>query len=329
MPALKMKRIAGHNFATLGGFGAILLWSSTIACVRRLSEDVGPITAGAAVYSISALIAGTVLLRAPQRWRAIWQLPGKYLVGASALFAGYTLLLYLAIGHAHSRDQVLEVGLLNYLWPSLTLVLSLVILGAAANWVLIPGTLLALTGVFLVMTQGAHVSWTSLTHNAANNPIVYLLAASAAVCWALYSNLARKWAGGCQEGAVSIFLPVTALLLLAISCGVNEPRHWTLRAGAELLFQGIATYVSASLLDHAMRHGNVTAVAAASYFTPLLSTLISCFYLAVLPGPKLLIGCVVLITGSVLSWYSVNSANRQPLDHEPQPVAAADTIEST
>ena len=323
MPARKMKHVAGHNLATLGGFGAILLWSSTIACVRRLSEDVGPITAGAAVYSISALIAGTVLLRAPQRWRAIWQLPVKYLVGASTLFASYTLLLYLAIGHAHSRDQVLEVGLLNYLWPSLTLVLSLVILRAAANWILIPGTLLALSGVFLVMTQGAQVSWASLTHNAAHNPIVFILAASAAVCWALYSNLARKWAGGCEEGAVSIFLPVTALLLIAICFSIDEPRHWTLRADAELLFQGIATYASAALWDHAMRHGNVAAVAAASYFTPLLSTLISCFYLAVLPGPKLVIGCVVLITGSVLSWYSVHSANRQ------NSTATPDTIQST
>ena len=307
-----MKHLGSHNLATVSGFGAILLWSATIACVRRLSEDVGPITAGAAVYSISTLIAGAALLRNPARRRALWQLPGKYLVWGSALFAGYTLLLYLAIGHAHSRDQVLEVGLMNYLWPSLTLLLSLVILGAAANWILIPGTILALAGVFLVMTNGAHISWDSLAHNAGVNPVVFLLAAAAAVCWALYSNLARKWAGGCQGGAVSIFLAVTALLLLAISCAVTEPRHWTLRAGAELLFQGIATYASASLWDHAMRHGNVTAVAAASYFTPLLSTLISCFYLAVLPGPKLLIGCVVLITGSVLSWYSVNSANRQP-----------------
>ena len=154
-----MKHFGGHNLATVSGFGAILLWSSTIACVRRLSEDVGPITAGAAVYSISTLIAGAALLRNPERRRALAQLPGKYLVWCSALFAGYTLLLYLAIGHAHSRDQVLEVGLMNYLWPSLTLLLSLVILGAVANWVLIPGTILALAGVFLVMTNSAHISW--------------------------------------------------------------------------------------------------------------------------------------------------------------------------
>lgn len=303
-----MKHHPHLNLATLGGFGAILLWSTTVACVRRLSEDVGPVTAGATVYGISAGLALITLLRCPQRRRATWQLPGKYLIGCSALFVGYTLLLYLVIGHAQSREQVLEVGLLNYLWPCLTLLLSLAILGAAATWVLVPGTLLALAGVFLVMTHGAHVSWDSLTHNVAGNPLIYFSAAVAAVCWALYSNLARKWAGGCKEGAVSIFLPVTALLLFGISCGLHEPRHWNPRAVAEMLFQGIATYASAALWDNAMRHGNVTAVAAASYFTPLLSTLISCLYLSVLPGPKLIIGCVALITGSALSWYAVNAA---------------------
>ena len=97
----------------------------------------------------------------------------------------------------------------------------------------------------------------------------------------------------------------------------------------ELLFQGLATFTATALWDNAMRHGNVAAVAAASYFTPLLSTLISCLYLAVVPGPKLLIGCVAVITGSVLSWYAVNAAKHKIPAVAPQPLATAKAVEST
>jgi hypothetical protein len=38
------------RIATFEGFGAILLWSSTVAVARSLSEKLGPATGAAAVY---------------------------------------------------------------------------------------------------------------------------------------------------------------------------------------------------------------------------------------------------------------------------------------
>ncbi|MEI6082864.1 MAG: aromatic amino acid DMT transporter YddG [Verrucomicrobiota bacterium] len=294
----------------MGEFGAILLWSTTIACVRRLSEDVGPVTAATAVHGIAGALALLALLGQPDRRRQIRKLPDRYLFGCGGLVAGYTLLLYLAIGQAANRQEVLAVGLLNYLWPTLALVFSLVLLGERATWVLIPGTLLAMVGVFLVLMHGATVSSASWFQNVGSHPTVYLLAAGAAVCWALYSNLARKWAGGQTTGAMSVFLPVIAGLLFLLSCTLDEPHHWSRRAVAELLFQGITTYASYALWDNAMRRGRVVTVAAASYLTPLLSTIISCLYLAIFPGANLWFGCGLLILGSGLSYYSVNQASR-------------------
>lgn len=300
--------VQSQRLATAGGFGAILLWSTTVAVARGLSEHVGPLTAAAAVYSVSGVAALVSLLRCSRRRRQILQLPARYLVGCGALFVGYMLLLFLAVGWAGSRQQVLEVGLLNYLWPALTLVLSLVLLGKKASWVLFPGTLLALAGVFLAVTQGALVSWQSLSRNLASNPAAYSLALAAAVSWAMYSNLTRKWAGGQKEGAVVMFLPITAIVLLLICCFLDEPREWSRRSLAEALFLGVATYVAYALWDNAMRRGNVVMVAAASYLTPFFSTIVSCLYLAVVPGARLWVGCGVLILGSVLSWQSVSNA---------------------
>ena len=55
-------------------------------------------------------------------------MPLKYLIGCDAPFLSYMIALFLAIGLATDHQQALEVGLLNYLWPTLTILLSLLIL---------------------------------------------------------------------------------------------------------------------------------------------------------------------------------------------------------
>ena len=309
--------LRGSPVATAGGVGAIFLWSTTVAVARSLSEQVGPVTAGAGVTCVASIAGLSSLLGSNRRRQRILDLPVRYLVGCGALFVGYMLALFLAIGWAKNRQQVLEVGLLNYLWPALTLLLSLPLLRKKANWILVPGTLLALTGVVLVSTQGGAISWQSLSRNVANNPAAYSLAIAAAVCWAVYSNLARKWAGNRQEGAVALFLPVTALVLLLTSCLLDEPRAWTGRPMAEAVFLGIATYIAYTLWDNAMRRGNITMVAAISYLTPLFSTIVSCLYLDVTPGIALWVGCGVLTLGSFLSWQSISDTTPQEAHNQP------------
>ncbi len=300
------------HLATAGGVVAILLWSTTVALTRSLSEQLGPLTAAAGVSTVSGAVALFSFLRDRRRRQQILRLPVKYLVGCGGLFVGMMLSLSLAIGWAGSRQQVLEVGLINYLWPALTLLLSLVLLGERATWTMVPGTLLALVGIFVVVTQGDTVSWYSLSRNLMANPGVYALALLAAVFWALYSNLTRKWAGGREVGAVVLFLPITAFAFLLICSLLDEPREWNRRSLTELVFLGIATYFSYALWDNAMRRGVVIVVVAGSYLMPFLSTLASCIYLAIVPEAKLWVGCGILIMGSFLSWRSVDRDRQQP-----------------
>jgi drug/metabolite transporter (DMT)-like permease len=118
--------------------------------------------------------------------------------------------------------------------------------------------------------------------------------------------LTRKWVGGGEQGAVVLFLPVAAIVFLLVSCFMAEPQEWTRRSFAEAAFLGLAAYGSYALWDNAMRRGNIVTVAAASYLTPFFSTLVSAFYLAVVPGARLWVGCGVLVLGSLLSWRSVS-----------------------
>lgn len=294
------------KWSTLGGFGAIVLWSTTIAFARSTSEQVGALRAAGAIYGVSASLVIVSLAISPARRRQIRELPPGPTTICGLLFVGYMVALYLAIGLAADRAQTLVVALLNYLWPPLTILLSLRLLGARANLLIWPATGIAIIGVYLVLAQGNDASIASLSKNLTANPVAYLLAASAALAWALYSNLTRRWAPGSVSAVASgLFLCCTAAVMASMGAMSQETGEWTRRALAEAVFLGVVNYLAYTLWDIAMRRGNLTLVAAGSYLTPLLSTAVTCLYLQVVPGASLVAGCVLLVAGSVISWLSV------------------------
>lgn len=293
------------HFSTLSGVMALVLWSATIALSRSLSESLGPLTAATAVYLVGGFFCLLRLFMSGISLRQLFRIPGNYLIGCGFLFILYTVLLYLAVGLARDRDQALEIGLINYLWPALTLLLSLALLKQQARWWLWPGTAIALMGIFLVMTQGAIISWSAFWGRLHSNPLAYILAFVAAISWALYSNLTRRWAGTGNGGAVELFIPATGFILFSIRLFVTEPTSWNPRATAEMVILGAITALAYALWDVSMRRGNLLLVAACSYFTPLLSTLVSCIYWRVMPGSRLWIGSLMIVVGSLMSWRAV------------------------
>lgn len=303
-----MPQIPGLDRNTLLGLAAILLWSSTVALARSISEQLGPLAAGSAVYLTAGLLLTGAGFWRERSFKSLKSLPRKYLFGCGALFLVYTTALFLALGLAANRSQTLEVGLLNYLWPALTILFSLPILENKAGLGLIPATLLALLGVFLVLTHEGSVSWNSLFANLSNNPGAYSLGLLAAVSWGLYSNLTRRWGDPQNSGGVQLFTLASGLAFGLIGLFWPERSVWSLRVLVEVLFLGLATALAYVFWDIAMRAGNMVLVAACSYLTPLFSTLVSCLYLGVRPGLGLWLGCAVLILGSFLSWLSVRPA---------------------
>jgi drug/metabolite transporter (DMT)-like permease len=80
----------------------------------------------------------------------------------------------------------------------------------------------------------------------------------------------------------------------------------------EMTFMAGATLIAYALWDIAMRRGEVVLVAAASYFTPLFSMLISFTYLNVTPSPNVWLGCLCIIAGSLVSWAAVSDRVSSP-----------------
>jgi len=294
-----------QSHGTVLGVFAILLWSSTIAFSRSLSEALGPLTAGAAIFMLGGVLACIRLAIVSRGLQRVRHLPVAYLAGCGALFVIYMVSLYVAIGLASGRQQVLEVGLINYLWPGLTLVFAVPILKRRARASLVLGVLAGFAGIFLATAQNGVFSWQE-PRSLSVSLVPYALALVAGVSWALYSNLSRRWAEDVEGGGVPLFLLSAGLVLAGLRMFFPEQSHWTSRSLLELLYMGIfPAMLGYTFWDEAMRRGRIILVASLSYFTPLLSTFIATAYLGVTAGWNLWAGCILVVIGAAICKLSV------------------------
>ena len=298
--------VSQENLNTIFGILAILFWGTTIAFSRSLTEQLGPLTAASWIYLLSGIWGCVYLISKPGGIKKTFQLPILYLIGCGALFVIYTVSLYLAVGLAFSREQVIEVSIINYLWPGLTLVFSLPILHKKGRITLIPGVVLAFSGFYLATVESGMFSWNVFKGNFQVNYLPYLLAFMAAISWGLYSNLTRRWAGHTEGGAVPLFLLVTGLILTTIRFMFPEESSWTARVVVELLYMSVfPTFLAYLFWDRAMRKGKIILVASLSYFTPLLSIIIISLYLQVAVKTNLWMACALVIVGAVICKFSI------------------------
>jgi drug/metabolite transporter (DMT)-like permease len=282
------------------GIAAILLWSTTVAFSRSLTEQLGTLTAAWLIYTAAGVFGLGVAAMRPGSLAAIRSLPRIYLYGCGALFVVYIVALYLAIGTASTRSEVLVVGLINYLWPALSLVFSIPILSRRSRPTLAAGILLALAGIGVSTISSSDISAVSIVQET-KSWLPYGLALIAAVSWGLYSNLSRRWAAGHGDGGVPLFLLASGVVLGIIRLFSPETTAWSAGAGIALaymaIFPGMLAYV---FWDFAVRKGEIILLASLSYLTPLLSTIISSLVLNVRPGAMLWIGAGLVILGAVI-----------------------------
>ncbi|MFJ5356263.1 aromatic amino acid DMT transporter YddG [Pectobacterium sp. CHL-2024] len=287
--------------ATLTGLLAIVLWSTSVGLIRSLTEALGPIGGAAMIYSTS-----TLCLLAFYGFPRIKTLPRVYLFAGGAMFVCYEIFLSLSIGLADSRMQAIEIGMINYLWPSLTVFFSLFINQQKSRFLLWPGLALSLGGIVWIMKGESDWTPELLWNNILANPLAYSLAFSAALTWALYCNITRRYAQG--KSGVSLFFFIASLVLwVQYAFSAEGPISLTLPSSLQLLFMGTSSALAYSVWNIGIQHGNLTLLATASYFTPVLSTLLAALWLNITPAISFWQGVVMVTTGSLLCWYATRT----------------------
>ena len=105
--------------ATMVGFLALVFWSMMFGFVRLTSQGFGVLLGGALIYTLGA-ISLFIVLR-PSKPSAY---PLKYFLVSGGLFVFYEAAISVSIGLAASSTQTVELSMVNYLWPSLTVLLN-------------------------------------------------------------------------------------------------------------------------------------------------------------------------------------------------------------
>jgi len=288
--------INSHKF-TLAGCLAILIWSTTVGLVRNVAEQLGPIGGAALIYSVSSVFL-LIFLGAP-RFK-VFSL--KYLLIGGALFVSYEICLSLALGMANNRIQAVEMGVINYLWPSLVVLLAVFTSDKPVDKRLYPAIALSFFGVAWTVGGDQGISISQLAANIATNPLSYSMALTGAFIWAFYCSITKQLANG--KNAITWFFIATAITLWITYLMSEEPAIvFTSGAAIDLLITGVAMGSGYALWNIGIIGGNMMLLATLSYFTPLLSTFFSALILDIELTATFWQGVVMVTVASLLCWW--------------------------
>ncbi|MSP74909.1 MAG: EamA family transporter [Rhodospirillaceae bacterium] len=272
------------------GLAAICLWGS-LAALSVLAGPIPPFQMVAMTFAVGASIG---IVRARYRgigWAGLVRWPAKvWLLGIGGLF-GYHALYFGALQLAPPA----EANLVNYLWPLLIVLLSAPLAGERLGWTHLAGAGLGFAGVAL-LAFGRGLNF------ADDHALGYALALGCAFTWALYSVLSRRF-GDTPTDAIAGFCAASAVLSLLCHL-VFERTVWpaTPLAWLAVLALGLGPTGSAFYFwDHAVKRGDIRALGAFSYATPILSTAILIVCGLAEPTSALLLAALLVTAGAALA----------------------------
>ena len=283
----------------------MVFWGMMAGFERLTTQVFGPQLGIAVIYLFAAPLA--FLLRRPHEpsfygWR--------YLLVSGALFAGTDILTGLAIGHAATSTQTVQVTIVHYLWPTLTVLGNLAFSrDAHANWLIVPGTLIATLGVATVVGGDAGLDLAAIAANVSSNPLPFLFALGDALCWTAYSVVTPRISGG-KDALAYMFVAtmvsgwvVWGLTSLAVGpqlpVAAVTPATFVLPVATALVL--VLGYLCWNV---GILRGRPTTLSTLSYLTPVCSAVSSAIILGLSLAPTFWVGLAMVVAGSLISFAS-------------------------
>jgi len=197
--------------------------------------------------------------------------------------------------------QTIEVGMINYAWPCLTVLFAVLFNGQSSRPWLIVGLLIAFFGMALVLSGPGGLDLVRVTSNIGSNPLPYAIAFLGAVFWAAFCSMTRAMHVK-KNPVVLVFLCNAAVYALIYVAGIGQRIAWNLDT-----FYAVALAASVMAIGYAtwnvgIIRGRMTVLGIASYFTPILSCLFAAYWLDTPLSADFYRGVVFVVVGSLLCW---------------------------
>ncbi|HBH69470.1 MAG TPA: EamA family transporter, partial [Erwinia persicina] len=164
----------------------------------------------------------------------------------------------------------------------------------------------SVAGIGRVLAGDSAFSLLEIGHNIASNPLSYGLAFSGAVIWSVYCVVTRQIARG--SNGITLFFILTALALwLKFFAGPQPEMIFTVRVVVSLGLAAMAMGFGYAAWNTGILHGNVTILAAASYFIPVISAVLAAGLLNASLSVNFWQGAGMVSLGSLLCWWSTRT----------------------
>ena len=281
--------------ANLLGLSSVLIWAGVVGGVKIVTEQLTPLLGIALLYSVSAL---SMVMLTPGALK--FSLPTKYLLYCGSFFVLYEILFLSSIGLSRTREEALILAMVNYLWPSLTLLFAYFYRQISFRFPAFLGLLVSVFGLGIVINpQLFHFSlfWNVISQN----PTAYFLAFIAAILWSFYCVLTRKYAQG--HNGIPLFFCLTAISLWGIF-GVSD-QHWQTPSNTlwiVILIMGILIGIAYKNWNQSLQFGQIQLLLLATYFTPVLSSIFASVLLRTVPEWTFWIGTCLVSFGAIVCW---------------------------
>ncbi|MBL1421302.1 MAG: DMT family transporter [Alphaproteobacteria bacterium] len=280
-----------NNQASFIGLGAVVLWA-LLALITAFNNYIPPFQLLGSSFFVATIVGVIYMLLTKQSFKIFLKLKWYvWLLGIYGLFF-YHLSYFLALKYA----PPIEANLIAALWPLFIVLGSVLVLKGGLRWWHIIGALLGLAGVVNVsLANGiSSFNWDYIWG--------YGFALACAFIWSSYSLLSSKLSN-IPTTAVTGFCFATSIL--AFICHyLFEQTIWpqTTFNWAMLILLGAGPVGAAFYLwDYGMKNGDIRALGAASYLSPIFATV----FLAMAGFGELtttiIISCILVVGGAILA----------------------------
>jgi drug/metabolite transporter (DMT)-like permease len=275
-----------ERLANISGMTAIAIWFAT-PLMLALTGTMPPFEIGAFAYLVAfALTVGWWIYKG-EKIVPKFNMPLRaYALGIFGICLYNMLYIY-----AIKNGPILEVNLLNYLWPAFLLIFGSLLEKTRPDNLAIVGIIFCFVGSYFVFASHGTLAFSG-------DHTMMLLGFLCGIIWAGYSSLLRYVR--IKSDQTAVFFLIAGLVMLAMHF-VFEPAIWPATTFGWLMLTAYAlSRVAFYLWNFAMKHGTTRLMGSLSYFIPLFATITLTAAGFGNYDPILFIGAALIISGCIV-----------------------------